>query len=158
MITFTWVAGIISVLGIAGTIAAVILIPAVAIPILQNTVTWLLKCKPCLYAIVIVALCSASWWHGHHTAVLKCREGELAAKLAAQKADLDHAKQSAADEAEKASRIEADANDQKQKDAAYIESLQKRLVPACLLDDADLGGVPDRQPGPAGAKPAAHPK
>ena len=87
-----WILGIVSVLGVAGTIAAAVLFPAVVIPVLQRIVAAVLGCKPCLYALAVVALMAASWWHGHHTAVVACRESELAAELRNKQIDLDNAR------------------------------------------------------------------
>ncbi len=153
-----WVLGIVSVLGVAGTIAAVILFPAVVIPILEGVVAWIMKCKPCLYAILLVAACSAAWWYGHHTAVVACREDEIAAELRNKQIDLDNAKKAKDDETERANKIEAGANDQHEKDTAYIEQLKNRPDPLCVLDDPDLIGLPDHKSRPGGAKPAAHPR
>lgn len=158
MSIITWVFGIVGVLGVAGTIAAAILFPAVVIPILQSIVSFILKCKPCLIAIAIIVACSASWWHGHHTAVVACRESELAAELRNKQIDLDNAKQAKDDESHRANTIEAESNDQHAKDAAYIEELKNRPMPSCALDDGDVGGVPDRSSRPGGKKSPAHPK
>jgi hypothetical protein len=153
MIALTWIAGIVGVLGVGGAVAAAIAFPTVVIPVLQSIVSQILKCKPCLCAIILIGACWASWWFGHHKAVLDCRAGELAAKIAAQQADLDNAKKSAADEANRANTIEATANDQRDKDAAYIATLQAR--PTCDLDESDLGIVPNRQSRPSSKKSPA---
>lgn len=76
----------------------------------------------------------------------------LAAQLIIKQADLDAAKQAASDEAKRATFIEASANDQRSKDAAYIATLEAR--PACALNDNDLGGVPDNKSRTSGKKPA----
>jgi apolipoprotein N-acyltransferase len=154
MKALSWILGVVSVLGVAGAIAAIVLVPAVAMPILQNIVARILSCRPCLYAVAIIAACITSWWFGHHQAVLDCRAGELAAELRNKQADLDNARKSAADEAARATTIEASANDQRSKDAAYIATLEAR--PACALDESDLGGVPGRRKSrPGFTKPAA---
>jgi hypothetical protein len=153
-----WILGIVGVLGVAGTIAAAVLFPAVVIPVLESIVAFIMKCKPCLYAIALIAACSAAWWHGHHTAVIACREGELAAELRNKQVDLDNAKKAKDDETERANKIEAGANDQHEHDAAYIEQLKNRPDPTCLLDDPDLIGVPNHQSGPGGAKPSTNPR
>lgn len=154
MIAMTWILSIVGVLGVGGAIAAAILVPATAIPLLQSIVTRVLACKPCLYAVAIIAACSASWWFGHHQAVLDCRAGELAAQLASKQADLDNARIAAANEVARATIIEETANDQRSKDAAYIASLEAR--PSCALDDGDLlGGLPDHKSRPGSAKSPA---
>jgi hypothetical protein len=152
MIVLSWLLGIVGVLGVAGAAAAFIFFPLVAVPVLQRVVEWLLGCKKCLYALAIVAVAFAAFWGGHHRAVLDCRADALAAQLAAKQADLDHAKKSAADEAKRANTIEASANDQKSKDAAYIAALESR--PACALDDADISGLPNKRKSAPGKKPA----
>jgi hypothetical protein len=60
----------------------------------------------------------------------------LRTTLASKQADLDSARKSLADEAERAKQIEAAANAQHESDTGYIASLQ--AVPACVLDDGDL--------------------
>jgi hypothetical protein len=153
MIYLTWFLGIAATLGTAGTIAALVLAPAVAMPILQKIVAFVISCRPCLYAAAAIGACLASWWFGHHQAELDCRAGELAAVIRNQAADLEAAKQSAADEAARATTIEATANDQHQKDADYIAAL--KASPSCALDGIDLpGGVPDDKSRPGRAKPA----
>jgi high-affinity Fe2+/Pb2+ permease len=89
MIAFTWIAGIVGVLGVAGAIAAMIFVPAVAIPIMQNFVAWILKCKPCLYATAAIALCVGSWWWGHHQAFGEGYNKAIAAIAAKDKGALD---------------------------------------------------------------------
>lgn len=150
MVSLSWILGIVSVLGIAGTIAAVILVPAIAIPILQSIVAQILRCKPCLYVLAVIGMCIASWWYGHHQAVLDCRAGELAAELRNKQADLDAANAAASDEKARAKSIEESANVQRSNDAAYIASLEAR--PACLLDDGDIGGVPNDKSRPGSKK------
>jgi len=151
-----WVLGVVGVLGVAGTIAAAFLFPAVVIPILESFVAWVIKCKPCLYAIVLVAACSAAWWHGNHTAIVACRQDELTAELRNKQIDLDIAKKAKDDETKRASKIEEVANDQHTKDAAYIDQLKNRPDPLCVLDDTDLSGLPNHKSWPRHAKPAAH--
>jgi hypothetical protein len=147
-----WILGIVGTLGVAGTIAACVFAPAVAIPIVQSVIGATLKCKPCLMALAIIAALFIGALYGSHVATAKCRAGELAAKLAAQQADLENAKKSAADENKRAITIEAFANDQRSKDAAYIATLEAR--PSCALDDIDLDRLPNRQSRPHRARPA----
>lgn len=66
MVVLTWILGIVSTLGIAGTIAALVFFPTVAMPILEKVVAVLLSCKPCLYALAFVVSVTASYWYGHH--------------------------------------------------------------------------------------------
>jgi hypothetical protein len=136
MISLTWILGIVSVLGVGGTIAAYFLIPAF-IPVLQSLVAALLRCKPCLYGIAAVLAVLAAFWGGHHQAVLDCRADELAAELAVKKADVDAATQAKDDAIKRANSIEVKASDRQSKDAAYIAALKKR--PSCALDNSDIG-------------------
>jgi hypothetical protein len=159
MVIFTWLLGIFGALGVTGTIVAVVFFPAVAVPILQSIVTWILKCKPCLYALAVAVLMFSSWWLGHHQAVLDCRAGELAAELRNKQIDLDEAKKAAADESTRANTIEAQSNDQHAKDLAYISELKNRPDPSCAFDDGDLpDGVPAYKPWTRFKKPAASPR
>jgi hypothetical protein len=128
-------------------------VPAVAIPILQSIVAHIIACRPCLYAVAIIAACVASWWFGHHQAVLDCRAGELAAQLRNQQIDLDNARKAEADEGEPRKLHEEKANARQKDDADYIANLEAR--PACSLDDSDLGGVPNHKSGAGRKKPAA---
>jgi apolipoprotein N-acyltransferase len=138
MITLTWILGIVSTLGIGGVIAAYFLLPAAA-PLITSAVRALLRCRPCLYALAILAALLAAFWSGHHVAVVACRADEMAAELANKQADLDNAVQAKNDAAKRAALIEATANDQQTKDAKYIASLKKRPNAACALDDSDIG-------------------
>lgn len=61
-----WAFGIISSLGLIGTIAAVIAVPSIAIPILQNVTRAILKCKPCMAVLAAIALFFAGALYGHH--------------------------------------------------------------------------------------------
>jgi hypothetical protein len=146
VISVTWIVAVIGTFGVAGTIAAAIFFPAVVIPVLENLVTWLLRCKPCLFAMAIAGACFASWWFGHHQAVLQCREAELAAQLRNKQFDLERERQAKADAEQRAKEIEESANERAQKDADYISKLKDK--PACLLDDDDIGGLPNDQPRP----------
>jgi hypothetical protein len=156
VIPITWIVAVVSTCGIAGTIAAAIAFPAVVIPILENFVSWFLKCKPCIYAMAIVAACFASWWFGHHQAVLQCREAELAAELRNKQFDLEREQQGKADAERRAKEIEDSANERAQKDADYIAKLKDK--PACLLDDDDIGGMPDDKSRLRFKIPPFHPK
>lgn len=152
MVVLTWILSVVGVLGVGGAIAAAVLFPAVAIPIIQSIATRIIACRSCLYALAIIAACWASWWFGHHQAVLDCRAGELAAKIRNQQIDIENANKAAADEANRAITIEVTADEQRRKDAAYISKLE--ASPACALDDADVGGVRDGKSGAGRKKPS----
>lgn len=137
-----WVLGIVSALGIAGTIAAAVFFPAVVIPVLQNLVSWLLRCRPCLYALAVAVLMAVSWWLGHHQAVLACREAELSAELRNKQFDLERERTAKADAEKRAQEIEDSANERAKTDAEYIEKLKAK--PACLFDDDDVGVSNDK--------------
>jgi len=156
VIILTWIAGIVGALGVAGAIVAIIAVPAVAIPILQNIVSWLLKCKRCLYALAIIIGGTALWWSGHHTAVVACRESELSAELRNREADLENASNARSDETARANKIEGDASDQHAKDLKDIEDLKKRPA-TCVFDDTDAGfiGVPNDKSWTGDAQPPA---
>jgi hypothetical protein len=96
--------------------------------------------------MAIAAACFASWWFGHHQAVLQCREAELAAQLRNKQFDLEREQQAKADAEQRAKEIEESANERAQKDADYIAKLKDK--PACLLDDDDIGGLPNDKPRP----------
>ncbi|MDB6086565.1 MAG: hypothetical protein JWN43_4446 [Gammaproteobacteria bacterium] len=151
-----WIFGIVGTLGIAGTVAACIFAPAVAIPIVQSVTAAILKCKPCLIALAIVAALFIGALYGSHVATAKCKAGALAAELRNKNIDLDKAKKSEADQTERANTIEAQSNDQREKDAAYIAALENR--PACALDDSDIDGLPNHKPGAGRTKPASRAK
>jgi hypothetical protein len=146
MIGLSWVLGIVGVLGVGGAIAAFIFVPALAIPILQNLVSWLIRCKPCLYALVLCAACFASWWFGHHQAALECREEALAAELRNKQFDLENEQKAKADAEKRAKEIEDSSNERAKSDAEYIERLKAK--PACELDDDDIGGMPNNKSRP----------
>lgn len=131
-----WILPIVAVLGVGGTIAAAIIFPAVALQVLQS----IMRCKPCLYAIVIAAALAASWWHGNHTASVACREGEMAAELRNKQIDLDNERKAKADAERQTKEIEDSSNERAKTDAEYIERLKAK--PACLLGDDDIGLQP----------------
>ncbi len=141
-----WLLSIVGVLGVGGTIAAAVLFPAVVIPILQS----IMRCKPCLYALAVMVLMGGSWWHGHHTAVLACRESELAAELRNKNIDLENERKAKADAEKQVKEIEDSSNERAKTDAEYIERLKAK--PACLLDDDDIGGMRDTA-RPSGKNP-----
>lgn len=61
-----WAIGIISTLGLVGTVAAVILVPGVAVPLLQRVTVAILKCKPCMLVLAAIALLFAGALYGVH--------------------------------------------------------------------------------------------
>lgn len=156
MVLLSWILGIVGALGVTGAIAAFFLIPAVAIPIMQGFVSWLLKCKPCLYVLAVASLCFASGWYGRYEAVQECKADAIAAELRNREIDVANASKALSDETERANKIENDANDRQSKDAGYIKSLESR--PACALDDSDLGGLPNDNAGTGGKKSPARAK
>lgn len=89
MVVMTWVLSVVSVLGVAGTIAAFIFFPTIAAPILAQVTRTLLSCKPCLVAGLVVVTALASFWYGRegeydkgHTAAIAAIASEDAAALA----------------------------------------------------------------------------
>ena len=148
----SWVFWFVSLVGVGGAIAFIVLAPAIAVPLLTSVFNVLIKCRPCLVAIAIVTAAIAGNIHGHTKEAAKCRAAELDAQLRNQRVDLDNARRSAADEARRATIIQETSDVQRRKDADYIATLEGR--PACALDDSDLGGV-RKQSRPGRAKPAA---
>jgi hypothetical protein len=155
-----WVITIVGSLGVAGTIAAAILFPAVVIPILQAVTRAILNCKPCLIALAIFASLFAGALYGAHVEKAKCRAGQLAAELRNKQIDVANAEKAKADETNRANQIEAESSTRHQSDLADIAKLKSR-PPTCAFDDFDVGGgvavgVPDKQhPGARKTKPAA---
>lgn len=158
-IAATWLIGLFGVGGAVAMIAAVIFLgPAAVVAVIEPLIAKFMSCLWCIVAAVFLLATVGSYWVGHHTAVVACREDQLAAALRNKQIDLDNAKKAKDDETERANKIEVGANDQHEKDAAYIEQLKNRPDTACVLDDPDLLGVPNHQSGPGGAKPASHPR
>lgn len=111
-----WAVGIISTLGVAGTIAAVILVPGIAIPVLQQVTTALLRCKPCLAVLVAIALLFTGALYGVHVE----RERSLAR--------LERLKQSAAAAAEaRDAEIRADLERHYRPQLSALEERSKAL-------------------------------
>lgn len=142
--TFTtllaYVLPIVGVIGIGGLVLIYFAFPlawAALTPIISRIVDKILSCKPCLYALAAAALCLTSFWYGHHVAASADRTNELAAKVAAQNADIEAAKHAAADAAFHVKTIEDQASDRQTKDADYIAQLQAN--PACAITDGDIG-------------------
>lgn len=157
-ITATWLIGIAGVGGaLAIAAAAVVLGPAVLIPIIQTFATRFIKCTVCVVVTVFILATVGAYWVGHHSAVLDCRDEKKESELAAQRQDNVNAQKAAADEANRAIDIEVNANDQHTKDLAEIEKIKLRKAPGCAFDDIDAGGVPSNI-HPAQKKPATRAK
>ncbi len=152
-VVLTWLLGLAATLGPASVILALIFVPAVAVPLISSVAKRFFECLWCVVVLVAVLMCVGSYWVGHWDAAADCRAGEMAAQLRNARIDAENAKKSADDEFERANQIEAQSNDQRSKDAAYIKTLESR--PACNLDDSDLGGMPDNRPRSRSTKPAA---
>lgn len=75
----TWVLSIISVFGVAGTIAAFIFFPAIAAPIASKVTTAILACKTCLIVAAFVAIALGSYWYGRHGEYDKGHKAAIAA-------------------------------------------------------------------------------
>jgi hypothetical protein len=60
----TWILGIVSVLGVGGTVAAFIFAPTVAAPILEKVTAMVLACKTCLVIAALVGVALGSFWYG----------------------------------------------------------------------------------------------
>lgn len=133
-----WILSVVGVLGVAGTIAACVLVPAVAIPIVQSITSAILKCKPCLIALALLASLFVGALYGAHVEKAKCRAAALAAELRNKTADLDIAKE-AAKEADAARSESADRAVQSEKKVQeYAEALKSRPNAHCTLTDDDF--------------------
>lgn len=109
------------------------------LPVLRT----LLGCKRCMAVLVIgLALIGANLL-GQHKARTECREAQLQARIAKQRADLENAKKAEIDAKSRVNEIEVQASDQRKEDAEYIASLKSR--PACDLTDDDIRGLPNHR-------------
>ncbi len=66
MVTLSWILGLVSILGGAGTIAALVFAPAIAVPILERIVKVLLGCAVCLWVSLVIFTALGSYWYGRH--------------------------------------------------------------------------------------------
>ncbi|XUM19735.1 hypothetical protein ACRAVF_18900 [Bradyrhizobium oligotrophicum S58] len=64
MVILTWILGIVGTLGVAGTIAAVVFFPAVAVPIAERILQVLFGCKPCVLVVAFLVVALGSFWYG----------------------------------------------------------------------------------------------
>lgn len=152
-VVLTWLLGLAATLGPVAVIAAVIFIPAVAIPLISSIAKRFLECLWCIVAVVAVLMCVGSYWVGHWDAESDCRAGELEAKLRNARIDAENAEKSKQDESNRANAIEAAASARQKDDHDYITHLEGR--PSCNLDDNDLGRVRNDKPRTGRTKPAA---
>jgi len=67
-----WIVGVVSSLGLVGAIAACIVAPSVAIPVLSKITGAVLKCKPCLAALAAIALLFTGALYGVHVEGARC--------------------------------------------------------------------------------------
>lgn len=124
------------------------------LPLVVQSFRTLLRCKPCLVVVGVIGLVIASNQLGQHKARTECREAQLQARLANQRADLENAKKAATDAKSRADLIEGEASDQRKEDADYIARLKTRPGPGCDLTDDDIAGLPNHRHR-NGARPAA---
>lgn len=75
----TWVLSVVSVLGVAGTVAAFIFFPAVAAPIVGKVTSAVLGCKTCLVVAALVVASLSSYWYGRHGEYEKGHAAAIAA-------------------------------------------------------------------------------
>ena len=64
--TLSWILGIVSVLGVAGTVAALVFVPAIAVPIIERIVRVLLGCAVCMWVSLLIFTALGSYWYGRH--------------------------------------------------------------------------------------------
>ncbi len=138
-----YVLPIVAVLGVGGTIVALVATGVIGIPVLVKIVDWILGCRWCLIVLAFLAFGLASFWIGHHRALLECKADAYAAELRNKQIDLDIAHRAVADESDRVKAIEDRASEREQKDNEYIKSLEAR--PVCALDDRDVGGLSNHQ-------------
>lgn len=132
-----WVIGIVSSLGLVGTIAAAIAFPGVVIPILQAIVRGLLKCKPCLALMAAIALLFVGALYGVHVEKQRAE------------ARLEHARQKAA-----AAATERDGQVRADLEKSYGPALEAhRALIKSLQDKVDE--YAKRKQAAAASKPAA---
>ena len=135
-IVLSWVVGIVAVLGPIGAVAAFFFIPTVAVPIMQAVTIRFLACRACLLIVAFTLGVLGSYWVGRYDAKSECKAEKLQAELITKQTDVDNAKSAEADAKARASQIEADSNDQHNRDLAYIASLKSK--PPCTFDDDDV--------------------
>lgn len=82
----TWLLGIVSVLGLGGTVVAFVFFPLTAMPILEKVLSAALACKKCLYIAAFVLSALGAYWCGYHGEYNKGYDGALA-KIAAEDSD-----------------------------------------------------------------------
>lgn len=75
----TWFLAVVSVLGVGGTVVALVFFPTVAMPLIEKIVQWLLSCGKCLTVAGFVLVALGSYWYGRHGEYDKGYEGALAA-------------------------------------------------------------------------------
>lgn len=91
MVTLTWVLTIISALGVAGTVAAMVFVPTVAIPILTRITTALLGCKICLVVMLLIGTALGSYWYGRHGQYERGHAAAIAEIAAEDETAINHA-------------------------------------------------------------------
>lgn len=109
------------------------------LPVLRT----LLGCKRCLVILAVGVALVVSNQLGQHKARTECREAQLQARLANQRADLENARKAEADAKSRVSEIEVQSSDQRKEDAEYIATLKAR--PSCDLTDDDIRGLPNHR-------------
>lgn len=160
MIGLTWLIGIFGIAGAVAVIAACIWLgPAVVGAIIGPLLSRFVACTKCILVVVFLLATIASYWLGHHEAVEKCRADGAAAVTRNKNIDERIGKTAGADESDRVTKIEKEANAQHQKDLAEIATLKGR-PPTCAFDDVDAGiagagGLPNDKSRPGSKKPAA---
>ena len=84
-----WIVGIVSSLGLVGAIAACVVAPAVAIPLLSSVTGAVLKCKPCMAVLAAIALLFTGSLYGVHVESAKCEARIEKMRQAAEAARVD---------------------------------------------------------------------
>ncbi|WP_024340965.1 hypothetical protein [Bradyrhizobium japonicum] len=93
---------------------------------------------------------------GRSSAEGKCQAAALQSKIKAMEKDRDNARRAAADAALKLATIEAQAKEEQERTADYVEELKNRPAPSCALTCDDLRGMRIASKScPAGPRAAA---
>lgn len=134
----------------------IVLGPVATGGIIRPLVTKYLECRSCLIVTAFVVASVASYWVGNRESAARCKADELAAVLRNKQFDLQREREAKANAEKRVKEIEESANERAKSDAEYIEKLKTK--PACLLDDDDVGGMPDDKSRPRFKIPSIHSK
>lgn len=143
-VLLTWFLGIASVLGTVGTVAVIFLAPTMFATVIVPLLRRFLQCLPCIVAAVFVVSTVGAYWVGHHSAVQACDLEKMNSAIAAAHRDAKLQKDAADFEANRALKIQEQADAREKEDAAFISQLKERSKD-CGFDSGvpDAPGVPN---------------